>query len=150
MTAPVLLLLVAAGAALVVQNLLMARISGTLSSGLMALVLNSAVGLVLLCALLMLRSGTAGLREIASAFRPWFLLPGVLGSLFVFASVTGYRSLGAAPTIATLVTSQLVLGLVWDMTRGAAPSGQALLLQGVGAALLIAGAVILVSRGLSS
>ena len=53
-------LLVAAGAALVAQNLLMTKIAGTASTVLVALLMNAAVGLVLLSALLLRKSGLSG------------------------------------------------------------------------------------------
>ena len=84
-------LLAAGGAALVVQNMVMTQISGRVSTVLIVLLLNSAVGLVLLSALLALRKGAGGFRELAAAFGPQALLPGILGSFFVFASLMGYQ-----------------------------------------------------------
>ena len=88
-------LLVAAGAALVAQNLLMARITGAASSVLVALMMNSAVGLVALSVLLLGKAGMSGATGITGMFRPWFVIPGLLGTFFVFASITGYREFGA-------------------------------------------------------
>ncbi|KEJ98094.1 transporter family-2 protein [Pseudosulfitobacter pseudonitzschiae] len=136
-------LLVAAGAALVVQNLVMAKITGAASSVLVALLMNSAVGLMVLSALLLWKGGFG---EIAAVFRPWFLIPGLLGTFFVFASITGYKSLGAAPTIAVLVASQLVFGLAWDLFRSESISIQGILTEVLGAGLLICGVVLIVSR----
>ncbi|WP_232816602.1 DMT family transporter [Paracoccus zhejiangensis] len=138
-------LLIAAGAALVAQNLLMARITGSVSTVLIALVMNSAVGLVLLSLLLLRKAGIGGIGEIVTAFRPWFLIPGLLGSYFVFASITGYQRLGAAPTIAILVASQLVIGLAWDLTRSGNLTLQGILTAALGASLLVAGVVIILS-----
>ncbi|MBF8766194.1 DMT family transporter [Pseudomonas putida] len=84
-------LLIAAGAAIVAQNLLMVQISGGASSPLVALLINSAVGFVLLFMLLVGRSGPAGIIETLSGLRLWHVLPGLLGSLFVFASLQGYQ-----------------------------------------------------------
>ncbi len=36
------------------------------------------------------------------------MIPGLLGSFFVFASISGYQNVGAATTIAVLVASQLI------------------------------------------
>ncbi len=47
------------------------------------------------------------------------LLPGLLGSLFVFAGILGYQKLGAAATISILVASQLCMGLLADVYRAA-------------------------------
>lgn len=147
MTAGITLgLLVAAGAALVVQNLLMAKITGAASTVLVALLMNSAVGLMLLLALLLLKAGMSGLSEVAGMFRLWFVIPGLLGTFFVYASITGYQTVGAAPTIAILVASQLVFGLAWDMSRSERLAGADISLAAIGAALLVSGAILIVSR----
>ncbi|KVO54094.1 DMT family transporter [Burkholderia stagnalis] len=140
-------LLVGAGAAIVAQNALMARITASSSTVLIALVMNSVVGLVLLAALLFARSGAAGFGEIARSFRAWSLLPGLLGSFFVFASLTGYQRFGAATTIAVVVASQLVFGLLMDAARAQPqqPSLQAL----AGAGLLVLGAFLVASRNVA-
>lgn len=146
MTAGITLsLLVAAGAALVVQNLLMAKITSA-STVLVALLMNSAVGLILLSALLLRKAGMSGLSEIAGMFRLWFVIPGVLGTFFVYASITGYQTVGAAPTIAILVASQLVFGLAWDMSRSERLAGADISLAAIGAVLLVSGAILIVSR----
>lgn len=139
-------LLIAAGAAIVIQNLLMTKISGSVSTVLIALVMNAGVGLVLLSILLLRKAGLGGITEIIGAFRPWFLIPGLLGSFFVFASITGYRHLGAAPTISILVASQLIFGLAWDLARSDHISFQGIMTAALGAGLLICGVFIIVSR----
>lgn len=139
-------LLVAAGTALVVQNVLMTKITQTASSILVALLMNSAVGVVLLSALLLRKTGMAELGEIAAAFRPWFVIPGLLGTFFVYASITGYQTVGAASTIAILVASQLVFGLVWDMSRSDNATLHGIMTALVGVELLIAGVFLTVSR----
>lgn len=139
-------LLVAAGAALVVQNLLMAKITGAASTVLVALLMNSAVGLLFLLALLLRKAGMSGLSEVAGLFRLWFVIPGLLGTFFVYASITGYRTVGAAPTIAVLVASQLVFGLAWDFSQMDENTLQGALNATLGAGLLISGAFIIVSR----
>lgn len=130
-------LVMVAGLALVAQNLLMtgaARDLGTLG----ALVVNSAVGLMLLGSLLL---GQGGASALGLALRPWHLLPGLLGTFFVFASLTGYRTLGAAPTIALLVTSQLIGGLGVDVLRGGTIPTVSL----IGGALLVVGCWLVLS-----
>ncbi|MFS8111808.1 DMT family transporter [Rhizobium jaguaris] len=138
--------LILAGISLVLQNTLMVRITQSASTVLIALVINSAVGLTALLLILISRNGLAGLAETAGAIRPWALLPGLLGSFFVFAGILGYQRLGAAPTIAVLVASQLLAGLAFD----AAISGQKLagfsMWQLVGALLLVSGAVLVAGR----
>lgn len=136
----------AAGVMLVVQNLLMVRITAAVPTVIVTLVLNSAVGLVLLVSALAAREGLGVMASAWHSFKLWYLLPGLLGSIFVFASIVGYQRLGASVTIATVVASQLIAGLIADKV-GAGHGGtridpSALL----GAVLLIAGAV-LVGRG---
>jgi transporter family-2 protein len=78
-------LLIAAGAAIVAQNLLMTKISGNGTTILVPLIMNSAVGFAALALLLLWRAGAAGVWEILHTFRPWNVLPGLLGSFFVSA-----------------------------------------------------------------
>jgi bacterial/archaeal transporter family-2 protein len=77
-----LLLLVAAGVSLVIQNLLMVRITESVSTVLITLVINSSVGLVLLMGLLFAKNGVTALAEVTGSLRLWMLLPGLLGSFF--------------------------------------------------------------------
>lgn len=136
-------LLAAAGAALAAQNLLMAGSAARVSSPLIPLALNSAVGLALLGGLLAAQGALPDLRAAAGALGWRGLAPGVLGTFFVFASLAGYRSLGAAPTIAILVASQLVCGLAADMIAAAqSGAGRDWTQPLIGAALLAAGAVL--------
>lgn len=136
-------LLIAAGCAVVVQNLLMVQITSTVSTVLITLLVNSAVGFAVLLALLLGRSGVAGVSEAIGALRYWCILPGLLGSFFVFASIHGYQRLGAAATISVLVASQLIVGLAVDIARsGAAASWGPML----GVVLLVAGAWLVAAR----
>lgn len=136
------ILLIAAGAALVVQNLLMVQITSGVSTVLITLLVNSAVGFFILLGLLLGRSGVAGLGEAVGALRYWSLLPGVLGSFVVFASISGYQRLGAAATISLLIASQLVVGLGVDAVR----SGGVGVSSVVGMGMLVAGAWLVASR----
>lgn len=138
----IIALLVAAGAALVAQNLLMVQISSGASTVLIALLLNSAVGFFILLALLLGRSGLAEVGEAFGALRYWSVLPGMLGSFIVFASVFGYQRMGAATTIAVLIASQLVVGLAVDGVR----SGSAGLSSVIGAVMLLGGAWLVAAR----
>lgn len=134
------LLLVAAGLALILQNLLMSATTERASSVLIPLVMNSTIGLGLLGGLLLWQGGVGTLREMVTMARPLHAVPGLLGSFFVFASLTGYRHLGAAPTIAILVSSQLMFGLGADLLRG----GDLQLFPVLGVMLLIIGSCLVV------
>ena len=141
---PTVVLLVAAGVALIVQNLVMTGISERSASALVPLVMNSAVGLVVLSSFLAWQTGFAMVRTTLATAPLALLVPGLLGTFFVFASLTGYRNLGAAPTIAVLVTSQLVSGMIVDIFR----AGHVQLLPMLGAVLLAAGScLVLFCRG---
>lgn len=141
-----IILLAAAGVALVVQNLLMVRITETVSTVVITLVINSSMGLALLLAVLLLRNGMNGLTEAIGAVRPWSILPGLLGSFFVFAGIMGYQRIGAAATIAILVASQLTVGLLVDASRADASALQDNALPFLGAALLVLGAFLIARR----
>lgn len=73
-------LLIAAGIGLVVQNTLMVRITQTSSTILIAMLLNSLVGIVLFVSILWFKQGMAGFGELVSSVRWWTLIPGLLGS----------------------------------------------------------------------
>ncbi|EAA7382321.1 DMT family transporter [Salmonella enterica] len=112
-----LIFLIAAGVGLVVQNSMMVRITQTSSTILIAMLLNSLVGIVLFVTILWFKQGAAGFGELVASVRWWTLIPGLLGSFFVFASISGYQNVGAATTIAVLVASQLIGGLALDIAR---------------------------------
>ena len=137
--------LITAGVTLVIQNLLMVRITASVSTVIITLLVNSGVGLVLLLSTLLVRNGPAGLVEVAGAFKPWFLLPGLLGTFFVFASIQGYQHVGAAVTISTLVASQMVAGLLADGLKSGVSWPRIEPLAALGAVLLVAG-VFLIAR----
>lgn len=143
MSLMILGLLIAAGAAVVVQNLLMVQITSGVSTVLIALLVNSAVGFAVLLTLLITRSGIAGIGEAIGALRYWSVLPGVLGSFFVFASIFGYQRLGAAATISVLIASQLIVGLGVDMVRTGGVGNWGPML---GVILLVAGAWLVAAR----
>jgi len=139
-----LVFLVAAGIGLVVQNTLMVRITQTSSTILIAMLLNSLVGIVLFVSILLIKNGVAGFSELVHTVRWWTLIPGLLGSFFVFAS--GYQYVGAATTIAVLVASQLIGGLVMDVVRSQGVPLRALIGPVCGAVLLVIGAWLVARR----
>lgn len=61
--------LIAAGIGLVVQNTLMVRITQTSSTILIAMLLNSLVGIVLFVSILWFKQGMAGFGELVSSVR---------------------------------------------------------------------------------
>lgn len=141
-----LLFLTAAGIGLVVQNMIMVRITQSASTILIAMLLNSLVGIVLFTGILLARNGLVGVQELFATVRWWTLIPGLLGSFFVFASITGYQNLGAATTIAVLVASQLIGGLVMDIARSHGVPLRAMIGPAIGAVLLVIGAWLVARR----
>lgn len=138
--------LVAAGIGLVIQNTLMVRITQSASTILVAMLLNSLVGIVLFVSILLIKYGLAGVNELIATVKWWTLLPGLLGSFFVFASISGYQYVGAATTIAVLVASQLIGGLVMDVMRSQGVPWRALVGPVCGAVMLIVGAWLVAKR----
>lgn len=138
--------LVAAGIGLVVQNTLMVRITQSSSTILIAMLLNSLVGIVLFVSILLIKQGVGGFQELVSSVKWWTLIPGLLGSFFVFASISGYQNVGAATTIAVLIASQLIGGLVMDVVKSEGVALRALVGPVCGAVLLVIGAWLVARR----
>ncbi|EMD3690839.1 DMT family transporter [Salmonella enterica] len=141
-----LIFLIAAGVGLVVQNSIMVRITQTSSTILIAMLLNSLVGIVLFVTILWFKQGAAGFGELVASVRWWTLIPGLLGSFFVFASISGYQNVGAATTIAVLVASQLIGGLALDIARSHGVMLRAMVGPAFGALLLVIGAWLIAKR----
>tara|TARA_Y100000310_G_scaffold321222_1_gene378573 strand:- start:127 stop:573 length:447 start_codon:yes stop_codon:yes gene_type:complete len=137
------IILVAAGISLVIQNLVMVKITEKVSTVTITLLLNSISGLLILLTILCIKNGMSGLNEAIKNISPMTLVPGALGSFFVFSGVLGYKHLGAAITIAILVGSQLVFGIIADSVSTPIPSKPALSTI-IGAILLMAGVVLII------
>ncbi len=138
--------LVAAGIGLVIQNTLMVRITQSSSTILIAMLLNSLVGIVLFVTILLIKQGVGGFQELVASVKWWTLIPGLLGSFFVFASISGYQNVGAATTIAVLIASQLIGGLVMDVVKSEGVALRALVGPVCGAVLLVIGAWLVARR----
>lgn len=110
------------------------------------MLLNSLVGIVIFVTILLLKHGAAGFQELAVSVKWWTLIPGLLGSFFVFASISGYQNVGAATTIAVLIASQLVGGLVMDLIRAHHVPLRALVGPLCGAVMLVIGAWLVARR----
>ncbi|MEX5039618.1 DMT family transporter [Klebsiella pneumoniae] len=118
--------LIAAGVGLVVQNTLMVRITQSAST----------IGV----------DDPYLRQELALSVKWWTLIPGLLGSFFVFASISGYQNVGAATTIAVLLASQLVGGLIMDLVRAHGVPVRALIGPLCGAVMLVVGAWLVARR----
>jgi len=136
-----------AGCALVAQNVVMAAMQARGLGLLSALMVNSLVGFALLCGVAFTSDGGAAFADVARRLQLWFVVPGLLGTFFVFASLRSYRALGAAPTIALTTAAQMLSGMLLDATGAFVIHARPLDSRGwVGAALLICGVALLVSR----
>ncbi len=91
--------LVAAGIGLVVQNTLMVRITQSSSTILIAMLLNSLVGIVLFVSILLIKQGFTGFHELASTVCWWTLIPGLLGSFLFLPALAGTRMWGRQPPL---------------------------------------------------
>jgi transporter family-2 protein len=89
--------LVAAGIGLVVQNTLMVRITQSSSTILIAMLLNSLVGIVLFVSILLLKQGVAGFSELAATVRWWTLIPGCWGRFSCLPASAAIRTLARRP-----------------------------------------------------
>lgn len=104
------------------------------------------VGIVLFVTILWFKQGATGFGELVASVRWWTLIPGLLGSFFVFASISGYQNVGAATTIAVLVASQLIGGLALDIARSHGVTLRAMVGPAFGALLLVIGAWLIAKR----
>lgn len=102
---------------MIVQNLVMTGLSECSAYALVPLVMNSAAGLAALSGLLFWQTGCSMVRTTLAPAPLALLVPGLLGTFFVFASLTDYRNVDAAPTTAALDTSQLVSGMIVGIFR---------------------------------
>ncbi|MEQ1524434.1 MAG: DMT family transporter, partial [Aestuariivirga sp.] len=76
--------------------------------------------------------------------RLWFMLPGLLGTFFAFASLYGYKHMGAATTITLIISSQLITGVVMDALTLHASGQQFLNFQKLlGVGLLAVGSLLI-------
>ena len=88
------IILVAADISLVIQNLVMVKVTEKVCTVTITLLLNSISGLLILLTILCVKNGMSGLNETIKNISPMTLVPGALGSFFVFSGVLGYKHLG--------------------------------------------------------
>lgn len=136
-----------AGCALVAQNTVMAAMQARGLGLLSALIANSFVGLALLCTVALANEGSAAFADVARRLQLWFFAPGLLGTFFVFANLRSYHLIGAAPTVALATAAQMLSGLLLDAAGLHLFHPRTIDARAwVGAALLICGVALIVSR----
>ena len=136
----------AVGAAVAAQapaNDQLSKHVGTLGAAFMSLLLSTAMVAVVLA----FAGGFGELRDGIGGFRPEHALGAVAGALIVTVSLITVRELGAGGVSAVLVAGQMVLAVVLDRLGVLGLPEIALTPQRlIGAALLIAGTVLIVAR----
>jgi transporter family-2 protein len=138
-------LMVAVGVLAAMQppiNAALARRTGVLPATTVSFIVGALVLLVL--SLLMRQAGGfAGVRDAAW----WQLTGGLIGAVFVFATVLFLPRLGAAGLVATLLTGQLAGGMLIDrLGLFGLPQTALSPLRLMGLALLIAGGLLVIQR----
>lgn len=110
-----LVAMVVAGAAVMTQATLNARMAKAVGDGLWAALVSFGVGFVVLLAIIALRGTapqSAGLRDL-----PWWLwLGGVCGVWIVCAGALSLPVLGAVMALSALIVGQVAMGVVIDAT----------------------------------
>jgi transporter family-2 protein len=133
-------LALAGGACLAVQNLLLSAMVGRGLHHLTALALNSIVGVTLLVLVNVAIFGPPVTALVVRAWQWWFVLPGILGTIAVFAMLYGWTSVGAVVPTVSLIAAQLVAAALLDHFRATAASRELEPLGWLGIALIVAGA----------
>lgn len=137
-----LVLALAGGIALAIQNLVLSSIVARGLAFPLVLLLNTLVGLTLLLTLNLALAGTAFVGVVGAAWKWWFLLPGLLGTFVMFCMVFGYSTAGAAAPTIGLIAGQVLASLVLDALLIGPGSRQPAPLGIVGAALVALGAIL--------
>ena len=139
-----LVLALIGGMALALQNLILSAIATRGLAFPTVLLLNTLVGLALLLTINLALTGATFVGTVASAWKPWFLLPGLLGTFVMFCMVFGYTRAGAAAPTVGLIAGQVLAAVALDALQ-IGPGSRPLSMTGViGAALVAAGAILVV------
>ena len=136
-------LALAGGIVLALQNLVLSSLAARGLAFPAVLLLNTLVGFVLLMSINVATTGPAFIGNIAAAWTPWYLVPGLLGTFVVFVMVFGYSRVGAtAPTVG-LIAGQILAAIALDVLQ-VGPSSRPLSTAGIIGALLVAAGAALV------
>jgi transporter family-2 protein len=138
--AAVVALAVTGGACLAAQNLLLSAMVGRGLHHVTALALNSIVGVTFLVLVNAALFGPPVTALVVRAWQWWFVLPGILGTIAVFAMLYGWTSAGAVVPTVSLIAAQLVAAALLDQFRVTAASRELEPLGWLGIALIIGGA----------
>lgn len=133
-------LAVAAGAGLLVQSLFLVGV--TQRVGLPgALLINTLVGLAIIVAVSLRDSPAGFMANLASGWRWWFIIPGVLGTGFVAANIASVSRLGTVTSASLIIAAQLSTAALADATGWTGAGHPVTPLRLAGLALLLTGAI---------
>lgn len=149
MMSPMLLVPIALGIVAVIQGSLNRRAAVHLGLPL-TVVLTHAVALLCACGLwLWFRSSPTSLPSVFQPSQPgtriewWYVVPGVVGFLFVCGMPLSFSRLGVFQSLLLLIAAQLCIGLLWDqVVEGRPITG----LRVIGALLTVVGATLVLRR----
>ena len=136
------LIVIVAGAALATQSPINAALSRSLASPVAAATVSFAVGLVALIAMTLVTSGPQSFARLAGT-PSWQLVGGLLGAFYVCAVLWGVSALGVVSTMAALILGQMGAALILDGWGMFGLQVQALSLQRIAAAGLVAAGLVL-------
>jgi transporter family-2 protein len=107
-----------------------------------ALALNSTIGLAFLLVVNVLALGPGVVAAVGQSWQWWYVLPGLLGTLAVFAMLFGWTAAGATLPTVTIIAAQIGSAALIDQMR-IGPAARPLEPAGwVGIALLVLGAAL--------
>ncbi len=144
---PFYFLVITLGTSVVIQGNLNRQIAGHWGLP-TATLINACVFLALSGLLfLIMRAFSAGLPDFLRLptqmpqIQWWYLIPGFCGFLLVFGLPWAFQNIGSAMTFILLVSSQVVMGLIWDVFVSQLTISRMTL---IGAAITLVGAVVTV------
>jgi transporter family-2 protein len=130
------------GAASAMQAPINARLAAHAGDTLAAAAISFAVGMAVLAALALARSGLPGAAALAGT--PWWAWAGgVFGALYVWSSLATVGALGAVTLVAALILGQLATALVIDATGAFGMAVREIGWTRIGAVILVAAGLVL-------
>jgi transporter family-2 protein len=140
--AGVIALAVAGGISLAVQNLLLSAMVARGLSHVTALALNSLIGVAFLLVVNVMLFGPGVADTVAQGWQWWFVLPGILGTIAVFAVLFGWTRVGATVPTVALIGTQIIAAALIDQLRIGPAARQLDPFGWLGIALVLIGATL--------
>jgi transporter family-2 protein len=147
MSAAYVALAALAGALLPLQALINARLAAHFGQPLLAALLNFVIGGVALAGMLAATRSAAPTAAQIAGLPWWSVAAGLSGAYFVFSAAIAIPKLGASGLAAVIIASQLAASLALDHFGVLHAAQPMTALKLIGAALLIAGAYLILRPG---